>query len=122
MAREGFRANVLTSPNLGVTVRETTAGEAEADIGLWSKRLPDAQFGIQIRRGNHQPASPIRADESRMVVIIKGVARERTATFERLGVPHLDQLPGFRIDLCPNQRSPEQAEKGGRETKPEAAS
>jgi hypothetical protein len=71
VADERLAGQVLALADFGVTVGKAAAGQADAQVGVWAKSLPDAQLGVQIggSQGNAErqgelPALP-RESEAR---------------------------------------------------------
>ncbi len=93
-----------------VAVGKTAARQSEAEICVRAEAVDEAKFGIHIDRRDGQPQREVRAEKIRLVVIIKGVARQRHVTLKRLVVTELDQIAPGRINLRGSEERNEQPE------------
>ena len=128
VAFEGLAGIVCAAMDFIVTVGKAAAGQAEAKIRVRPQTMDKAEFGIQIHRRHGQPQRQVRAQEIRLVMIIKRVAGERRMAFERLIVAELDQVALDRVNLRetknggeqhqPEQRAPESFHRRFRNAKP----
>src|ERR1035437_3920668 len=99
VAVERFAFNPFPAANLVVTVRETAARRADGKIRVWPQPVNEAEFGIQINRRERHAQREVCPQKIRLVMIIKRVARQRRAAFERLVVADLNQVAFDRINL-----------------------
>ena len=99
VAVERFAFNPFPAANLVVAVRETAARRADGKIRVWPQPVDEAEFGIQINRRERHAQREVRPQKIRLVVVIKRVARQRRAAFERLVVADLNQVAFDGINL-----------------------
>ena len=99
VAIERIGGVVFSVAKFKVTVGETAAGQAQAQIRVRTKRAAEAQFRIQINRGDRQAQGQIALIEIGLVVIIKHIAGDGRGPLQRLVEAELEKLARLRINL-----------------------
>ncbi len=96
----------LSLAHFVIAVRETAAGEAEAEIRVGAEQLAEAQFRIEIDRGDGEAQGEVGVvQEIGLVVIKKGVAGNGRAAFDGLVVAELEQFAFDRVNLGEGRRT-----------------
>ena len=99
VAGERFRLQKFSAANFVVAVRVTAARQPDAQVGVLAQRVADAQFRVEIDRGNRQAQRQIGAVKVGGVEITKGVRGQRCLPLQRAVVANLNQLARRRINL-----------------------
>src|ERR1035437_4702049 len=102
MGEKGAAANFI------VTVRKTAARQTDGKVRVRPQPADKAEFGIEIYRCERQPQRQVRAQEIRLVVIVKRVTGKRCVAFERRIVAELNQVAFDRINLRGDENRNEQ--------------
>ena len=82
VARERFLPPVHALANLGITVGESAAGQAQSKVGLGTEQLADPQFGIEIDRRDGRSQGQVGTKKIRLIVIEETIAGDGPATFQ----------------------------------------
>ena len=94
--------------NFIVAIGITAPGQANRKIGIRPETIDEAEIGIQINRRDGQSQREVRAQEIRLVVVIKRVARQRRMAFKSLVVAELHEVARGRINLRGSEPRDEQ--------------
>jgi carbamoyl-phosphate synthase large subunit len=98
-AFKGLAGIVRAAMDFVVAVGKTAARQADGKVRVRPQPVDKAELGIEIHRRHRQPERQVRAQEIRLVVIIKRVAGERRVALECLIVAELDQVALDRVNL-----------------------
>jgi hypothetical protein len=110
MAVKGLGWAVSALANLLVGVGKPAAGQVEAQVGMGVEHAGDAQFRIEVGRGDGEAEGKVGAQEARFVEVVEAVASQGgRVAFEGLVVAGLDELAGDRINLAIDLRPTEPA-------------
>ena len=94
----------MAGSNLVVVVCESSAIEADADIAARPQCVTDAQFAVEINRGDGETQRSIGLAELRPIQVVEHVGADRRMALQRLLVTELEELARNRIDLCRGSR------------------
>ena len=78
----------------------TATGQTDGQVRVRTERLANAEFRIDIDRGDRQPQRQVGLDKARLIEIVEHVTGERPAALQRLIVTELKEPAFLRIDLA----------------------
>ena len=75
VARKGLAGIKRAAVNLVVAVSETTARQTQPEIRVRPEAVDESKLGVRIHRRHGQAQRQVRAQEIRLIVVIKCIAR-----------------------------------------------
>ena len=100
VTRKRLRLPQSPLPNFRITVGKTAPRNPKGQVGPLAQQLRQADFGIDVDRRDRQAQSDVRAEEIRIVAVIKCVAGDGPFSLDGLVVADLDELSLLRINLA----------------------